>query len=114
MEPNVCVSEGLKTKLCKHEHLAQTYVTFHAALEDHEILGKYGTTDNSVDTVVCMQILCSVPDPVAAAKTIHKLLKPGGQLLFWEHRVSTDIITNIIQREQSLIFHANFFSTDIS
>nr|OQO16364.1 hypothetical protein B0A51_15337 [Rachicladosporium sp. CCFEE 5018]OQO28505.1 hypothetical protein B0A51_03317 [Rachicladosporium sp. CCFEE 5018]OQO29793.1 hypothetical protein B0A51_03232 [Rachicladosporium sp. CCFEE 5018] len=34
---------------------------------------------------MCMQVLCSVQDCQIAAATMHNLLKPGGQLLFWEH-----------------------------
>jgi 2-polyprenyl-3-methyl-5-hydroxy-6-metoxy-1,4-benzoquinol methylase len=46
----------------------------------------------NVDTIVCMQVLCSVPSPSGAAKQMHRLLNPGGQLLFWEHQVSRDAL----------------------
>jgi SAM-dependent methyltransferase len=37
------------------------------------------------DTVVCTFVLCTVPDPAAAAREIVRVLRPGGRLLFLEH-----------------------------
>ena len=41
--------------------------------------------DDSFDTVVSTLVLCTVPDPVATISEAHRVLKPGGQLLFVEH-----------------------------
>ncbi len=41
---------------------------------------------HSIDTIVAIGCLCSVPEPPATIKTlVELLLKPGGQLLFIEH-----------------------------
>ncbi len=48
------------------------------------------TDDDSVDTVVCTLVLCTVDDPAATLAEIDRVLKPGGQLLFLEHVRSDD------------------------
>ncbi|SFV05921.1 class I SAM-dependent methyltransferase [Alicyclobacillus macrosporangiidus] len=47
--------------------------------------------DNTFDTVVSTCVLCSVPDPIAGLREIHRVLKPSGQLLMIEHMLSDHI-----------------------
>jgi ubiquinone/menaquinone biosynthesis C-methylase UbiE len=41
--------------------------------------------DASFDTVVTVCTFCSVPRPVVGLRELHRVLKPGGQLLMFEH-----------------------------
>jgi ubiquinone/menaquinone biosynthesis C-methylase UbiE len=40
---------------------------------------------NSFDSVVCTLTLCSIPNVRAALAEVSRVLKPGGQFLFFEH-----------------------------
>lgn len=40
------------------------------------------------DTIICVRVLCSVPDLEQRARELYALLKPGGQLLVAEHVVN--------------------------
>jgi ubiquinone/menaquinone biosynthesis C-methylase UbiE len=48
-------------------------------------LGGLDFADGSFDTVVSTLVLCSVANPASALADIHRVLAPGGQLLFIEH-----------------------------
>lgn len=41
--------------------------------------------DNTLDTVICCLVLCTVPDPGRMLAEVHRVLKPNGQLLVFEH-----------------------------
>jgi SAM-dependent methyltransferase len=46
--------------------------------------------DASVDTVVSTFTLCTIPGVVEAIQGIGRVLKPGGQFIFFEHGLSPD------------------------
>lgn len=46
--------------------------------------------NQSVATVVCTLVMCSVPDPRAMLREIHRVLEPEGRFLFIEHVAAED------------------------
>ncbi len=46
--------------------------------------------NNSVDTVLLTYTLCTIPDGLSALKQMHRVLKPGGKLIFCEHGAAPD------------------------
>ncbi|MHB8219090.1 MAG: class I SAM-dependent methyltransferase [Acidimicrobiales bacterium] len=51
--------------------------------------------DCSFDAVVSTLVLCSVHDPDAALASIHRVLRPGGHLVFIEHVAAVDRPTRL-------------------
>jgi ubiquinone/menaquinone biosynthesis C-methylase UbiE len=41
--------------------------------------------DSSFDAVVVAQVLCTVPDQATALAELHRVIKPSGELRFYEH-----------------------------
>jgi SAM-dependent methyltransferase len=55
------------------------------------------TDDRSLDGVVSMGVLCTVPDPAAALAEIHRVLEPAGELRFWEHVGARQLPLRLLQ-----------------
>jgi SAM-dependent methyltransferase len=60
--------------------------------------------DGSFDAAVVMGLLCSVPDPAAALAELRRVLRPGGELRFWEHVRSRNAVFRGVQRSADRIF----------
>ncbi|MCK4691535.1 MAG: methyltransferase domain-containing protein [Desulfuromonadales bacterium] len=74
----------MRLKLQKKLSTEQQHPTRIAAWGAEQI----GLPDQSVDTIVSTLVLCSVNDQQQALKELHRLLRPGGQLLFLEHVIA--------------------------
>ena len=51
--------------------------------------------DSTFDTVVTSCTMCSVPDPLRALNEIHRVLRPGGRLLMFEHVRSRNAVLGL-------------------
>jgi SAM-dependent methyltransferase len=78
--------------------LTEKYDLVAASIEDSDILADHGVLPGSMDTIMCVQVLCSIPNPKQVIAEMYKLLKPGGQLLVFEHVLSKDEITRCLQK----------------
>ena len=59
--------------------------------------------DNSFDTVVTTCVFCSVPEPVKGLREIRRVLKPGGQLLMYEHVLSKNKVLSFLMNGMNSI-----------
>ncbi|KIW25245.1 hypothetical protein, variant [Cladophialophora immunda] len=58
------------------------------------------------DTIVCVRVLCSVPDLEQTAKELYSLLRPGGELMIVEHfRNPWTKNGSILGRLMQLLYH---------
>jgi ubiquinone/menaquinone biosynthesis C-methylase UbiE len=60
--------------------------------------------DGAVDAAVVMGLLCSVADPAAALRELRRVLRPGGELRFWEHVRSKNVLFRGAQRAADALF----------
>ena len=62
------------------------------------------SADAAFDAAVVMGLLCSVPDPAVALSELRRVVKPGGELRFWEHVRSGNAAFRGIQRAVDRLF----------
>jgi SAM-dependent methyltransferase len=60
--------------------------------------------DGSFDAVVVSGLLCSVADPAAALTEFRRVLRPGGELRFYEHVRSRDFLFAGFQQAADLVW----------
>lgn len=86
IECNAALIPALNKKI-KETGLEGKYTPVVCTVQNAPVeLAKLGVQPGTVDSIVCIQLLCSVPDLDAVVKALHGMLKPGGELIFWEHQ----------------------------
>ena len=68
----------------------------------HDIFRSEQFSDNSMSLVSCFQTIEHVPDPIAIANDVHKILRPGGVFYLVSHDYSSRV--NRILRGKSPIY----------
>lgn len=87
IEMNPAFIPALKAKI-KETGLESVYAPLVCSVEDvDKVLEQEGIKPGTVDSIICIQLLCSVKDIAKVVHKVHKLLKPGGEFIFWEHQV---------------------------
>lgn len=96
VEPNLDLHDALRAKV-KECGLSDVYTLVPCAVEDVEELCRYGIEGASIDTVLSVKVLCSVPRPEEMTRVLWGMLRPGGDLLVYEHVRSLDVVSRFVQ-----------------
>lgn len=100
VEPVVSLHSALRLSI-KKNGLDDVYEIVPCGIEAEERMQKYGILPGSIDTILSVQVLCSVPHPEEDLRRLYKLLKPGGQLVVYEHIKNSDVVTGLMQSKWS-------------
>ncbi|UTT90991.1 hypothetical protein NDA17_005913 [Ustilago hordei] len=73
-----------------------------------------GIEPASLDTIVLFQVMCSIPDPKTHLDFLQSLLKPGGQIILFEHVGSKHTLARIIQTVWTPIWSRNFGGCELT
>jgi ubiquinone/menaquinone biosynthesis C-methylase UbiE len=96
VEVNPLLHEALRGKVVE-EKVEHMYEIVGCAAEDTATLLEHGIGPESIDCVISIQVLCSVPEPDMVARELWRLLKPGGELIVYEHVKSDDTVARVVQ-----------------
>jgi len=96
VEPCVGLHDAL-LRSAKKSGLAGRVRLIDSAVEDTAALSKAGVGPKSIDTIVCIHVLCTVDDAQRTMRALQRLLKDGGQIIFFEHCKSKDPYTRRVQ-----------------
>lgn len=65
--------------------------------------------DDSVDAVVLAGVLCSLEDPISVLEEVKRVLRPGGELRFYEHVIARNGRLASLQRAFDATFWPRLF-----
>lgn len=105
VEPNTAFTDFFMKRLAGTKlGVDGKYTLVHCGIEESDVLARYGIVEGSVDCVVSMQVMCSLPRLDEHIRHMYRLLKPGGELIFWEHCRNPDPVTRVVQWLWSLLW----------
>lgn len=81
----------------KRAKLDDVYEIVPCGIENTEELQKYGIEPESIDTILSVQVLCSVPRSEEVLRHLYPLLKAGGKMIVYEHIKSSDSVSSMVQ-----------------
>lgn len=96
IEPNRGLHDKLRESI-KKAGLSDVYTIVPCGAHDVEGLKTSGVDQEAFDTVLSIQVLCSVPNPKETAAALYRLLKPGGTMIVYEHVKSRDAVSSKVQ-----------------
>ncbi|OJD33175.1 methyltransferase-like protein 7b [Diplodia corticola] len=96
VDPNPYYGDHIAAKL-KRLDLQDKYKLLACGIEDSDVLRKEGVVEGSMDTVLSIQVLCSVKDVKSVMREVWKLLRPGCSFVFWEHERNKDAAMAVAQ-----------------
>lgn len=80
----------LETARSRASHYNGTLLLQHADVQQLPF------SDGMFDTAATASTFCSVPDPIAGLREIHRVLKPAGTLLMFEHCRSRNVLLGFV------------------
>jgi SAM-dependent methyltransferase len=84
---------NLRAKAIEAAHASGRPITVVDAVAD-----RLPFEDGRFDAAVAVLVLCSVPDQAAALAELHRVLRPGGELRFYEHVIGSSRRLATVQR----------------
>ena len=97
LEPFAELHAPLRSAIAAHG-LGDVATLVPHGVHERRALAQAGVRAARFDTVVLVQVLCSIPEPHAHLAYLQSLLAPGGRLLLFEHVGSASRLTRAVQR----------------
>ena len=103
IEPTEMLHAGLRKEIVALG-LKDTYTIISCGIQDQESLRLAKIEPGTIDTIIAVQVLCSIPRPLEMMKSLQEMLKPGGQVLLFEHVQSKDPVSKRLQSLYQIIW----------
>ncbi|EPQ30180.1 uncharacterized protein PFL1_02296 [Pseudozyma flocculosa PF-1] len=98
LEPFAPLRTKLEAALDRTGLLSRSTVVPLGLDEERGTLSRHGLAPASFDTIVLVQVLCSIPNPKSHLDYLQSLLRPGGEILVFEHVASKHQPARLIQQ----------------